>query len=245
MHAQSISEKGFHAVIQSYGRHTDISIGAKCPLCESNVSSLKQLRSHLGKHQRELSLFALPSSVHDDNSEDQDSNTESDSQFGSIAPEEQTTVYHCLFWFLSCSYSSYDRSDWESHCRDHFLGEEPPRSVQCSLCDWTMTCDDGNVAWGFQAQHVADNHFKFGQGFHEARPDFHLFHYLWQKRLINDQDLKELKGMYLLEIFNTATDTSTVSPAICYPKCCGFERRIGGQFVLCRDHANQYMSIGR
>jgi hypothetical protein len=42
-------------------------------------------------------------------------------------------------------------------------------------------------------RHVAGHHL-VGTGLRASRPDFHLFQHLWQKRLIDDQDLKELKG---------------------------------------------------
>lgn len=52
----------------------------------------------------------------------------------------------------------------------------------------------GSEAWAQKMAHLADEHFAFGQGLSASRPDFHLFQHLWQKRLIGDEDLKELKG---------------------------------------------------
>lgn len=42
--------------------------------------------------------------------------------------------------------------------------------------------------------HIAYEHFQRGQNWKTSRPDFGLFQHLWNKRLIDDQDLKELKG---------------------------------------------------
>ncbi|KAF2636416.1 hypothetical protein P280DRAFT_363929, partial [Massarina eburnea CBS 473.64] len=103
-------------------------------------------------------------------------------------------LYECAFWFLSCSYISYDEEEWGTHCLSHFRGEEPPRSVQCPLCDFHGTCDDGWSAWKARMEHIARQHTTVGEMLKTSRPDFHLFHHLWQKRLIDDQDLKELKG---------------------------------------------------
>ncbi|XPS72151.1 hypothetical protein M3J07_004308 [Ascochyta lentis] len=108
--------------------------------------------------------------------------------------EVEAPVYECVFWFLNCEYLSRDRNEWETHCLSHFHGENPPRSVLCPLCNWEISCDDGSEAWGLRMHHLADEHFAFGQNLSASRPDFHLFHHLWQKRLIDDQDLKELKG---------------------------------------------------
>lgn len=102
--------------------------------------------------------------------------------------------YECLFWFLKCGYLSQDREEWETHCLSHFYGEEPPRSVSCPLCDWEESLDSGSTAWDLKMKHIADEHFQYGQNLSASRPDFHLFTHLWQKRLIDDQDLKELKG---------------------------------------------------
>ncbi|KAF3043881.1 hypothetical protein E8E11_006003 [Didymella keratinophila] len=103
-------------------------------------------------------------------------------------------TYECLFWFLNCAYLSHDKDEWEVHCLSHFCGEDPPRSVSCPLCDWEASFDDGLAAWNTKMQHLADDHFQYGRNLSTSRPDFHLFTHLWQKRLIDNQDLKELKG---------------------------------------------------
>ena len=108
--------------------------------------------------------------------------------------EATMSIYECIFWFLNCRYLSHDKEEWEIHCLSHFHGEDPPRSVTCPLCDWEISCNDGSEAWGLKSQHLASEHFQFGQNLRTSRPDFHLFHHLWQKRLIDDQDLKELKA---------------------------------------------------
>ncbi|KAF2447006.1 hypothetical protein P171DRAFT_519334 [Karstenula rhodostoma CBS 690.94] len=106
----------------------------------------------------------------------------------------RTPVYECAFWFLRCSYISNSMEEWHTHCLSHFRGEEPPRSVGCPLCDWEHLSDDGKIAWDRRMDHIAYEHFQRGQTLKTSRPDFGLFHHLWNKRLIDDQDLKELKG---------------------------------------------------
>ncbi|KAF2792055.1 hypothetical protein K505DRAFT_279517 [Melanomma pulvis-pyrius CBS 109.77] len=102
-------------------------------------------------------------------------------------------VYECAFWFLSCSYISYDQEEWRTHCISHFRGEEPPQSVQCPLCDqFNYTCNNGWTSWNYRMDHMSQHHL-VGETLRTSRPDFHLFQYLWQKRLIDDGDLKELR----------------------------------------------------
>ncbi|KAF2195525.1 hypothetical protein K469DRAFT_14220 [Zopfia rhizophila CBS 207.26] len=106
-----------------------------------------------------------------------------------------TPNYECPFWFLSCSYISRDKEEWKIHSLSHFRGEEPPRSVQCPLCDqFRHTLEDGCTAWNHRMEHVAAFHHSIGETLRTSRPDFPLFQHLWQKRLIDDWDLKELKG---------------------------------------------------
>ncbi|KAF2131182.1 hypothetical protein P153DRAFT_365779 [Dothidotthia symphoricarpi CBS 119687] len=100
-------------------------------------------------------------------------------------------VYECTFWFLGCGYISCDADEWTTHCLSHFRGEEPPRSVQCPLCEWAVTCDHG---WSARMQHIEREHAIFGQTLRLSRPDFALYRWLWQRKLIGDGDLKELLG---------------------------------------------------
>jgi hypothetical protein len=103
-------------------------------------------------------------------------------------------VYECAFWFLSCGYISPNRDEWMVHCESHFRGEEPPRSVQCPLCDWSASSEDGRMSWSARMHHLASEHTMLGQTLRTSRPDFRLYQHLWRKRLIDNHDLKELNG---------------------------------------------------
>ncbi|KAF2727919.1 2-methylcitrate dehydratase PrpD [Polyplosphaeria fusca] len=103
-------------------------------------------------------------------------------------------TFECSFWFLSCSGIFDHQNEWITHTLSHFRGEEPPKTVTCPLCDeFTSTCENGWKSWQNRQDHVASHHLQ-GMTLRTSRPDFHLFQHLWQKRLIDDQDLKELKG---------------------------------------------------
>ncbi|KAF2745781.1 hypothetical protein M011DRAFT_469047 [Sporormia fimetaria CBS 119925] len=106
----------------------------------------------------------------------------------------RTPIFECSFWFLSCGYISDDASEWRIHCLSHFRGEEPPCSVSCPLCaDFRYTSSNGWESWQARMNHV-EGHHRFGHGLRTSRPEFGLYVHLWRKRLIGDEDLKELKG---------------------------------------------------
>jgi hypothetical protein len=105
-----------------------------------------------------------------------------------------TPMFECAFWFLSCGYISENQEEWTIHCESHFRGEEPPQTVQCPLCDWSVSSDDGRLSWKGRMQHLACEHTMLGQTLRTSRPDFSLFHFLFKRRLIDDQDYKELLG---------------------------------------------------
>lgn len=103
-------------------------------------------------------------------------------------------AYECAFWFLGCSYISRDADDLKMHCLNYFLGEEPPRAVQCPLCEFQFSWTDGWTAWNARMEHIANRHTKLGETFMSGRPDFHLFRHLWQKRIIDDDKVRGLTG---------------------------------------------------
>jgi hypothetical protein len=109
-------------------------------------------------------------------------------------------LFECAFWFLNCGYVSQNKDEWKIHCESHFRGEEPPQSAQCPLCDWTYSStSNGWVAWDQRMEHLAFQHNMRGQTLRTSRPDFELFRYLWNRRLIDYGDFKELtSGNYFL-----------------------------------------------
>ncbi|KAL6162833.1 hypothetical protein ACJQWK_11743 [Exserohilum turcicum] len=146
--------------------------------------------------------------------------------------QARTPVYECAFWFLDCAYVSPNQEEWERHCLSHFRGEEPPLTVQCPLCDWTAhTCEGGgHVAWAARMHHVASEHVMYGQTLRTSRPDFALFEYLWQRRLIDAEDLKELK----------AGNHNLTHPPGNFTETAGARRERGG-----RPHRTQHVRMTR
>ena len=56
-------------IMHTCERAINMNTQAECVLCQQKLSSLTQLRRHLGKHHEELSLFALPSYMKDEKDE--------------------------------------------------------------------------------------------------------------------------------------------------------------------------------
>ncbi|KAK0716630.1 hypothetical protein B0T21DRAFT_296735 [Apiosordaria backusii] len=76
--SESTQSGEIEAYIKLAKRPLDITAGIPCPLCHETITSAKQYQSHVGRHQEQLSLFALPSADNEDRSDDdQDSNTAS------------------------------------------------------------------------------------------------------------------------------------------------------------------------
>ncbi|KAH7064851.1 hypothetical protein B0J12DRAFT_547282, partial [Macrophomina phaseolina] len=107
-------------------------------------------------------------------------------------------VYECTFAFLGCRFAAgaADEAAWRTHNLSHFHGHAPPRQVQCPLCDWGFQDPrDGHRAWDARMSHLAA-HMRHGHSLasQAARPDFKLYQFLWQKRIIDDAEYKELRG---------------------------------------------------
>ncbi|KKY22465.1 hypothetical protein UCDDS831_g03630 [Diplodia seriata] len=117
-----------------------------------------------------------------------------------VQPQASTTpVYECTFNFLGCRFWTPDEADWRLHNLSHFHGNAPPRSVTCPLCDWGFEGTDGGAAWEARMSHLAA-HVRMGATLATSRPDFKLFRYLWQKRIIDDAEYKELNSHNSLSV---------------------------------------------
>lgn len=90
-HSDMISGKRLDNLVQSCERCVAMETETECVLCQQKVSSLTQLRRHLGKHHEELSLFALPSHTKDDNDES-DNPDNDDSQSSPESSNQQIST---------------------------------------------------------------------------------------------------------------------------------------------------------
>lgn len=110
-------------------------------------------------------------------------------------------VLECPFKFLrcTCEFAIDKVDDWYRHSLSHFqIGGRRPRNVHpptsnhCPFCDETFDDADGGRCWRKRLNHVGWHHHA-GHTLAHARPDFSLVEYLWQERIIDREDYRELK----------------------------------------------------
>ena len=97
--------------------------------------------------------------------------------------------FECPFWFLRCSYTSFDEDEWTTHTLSHFYPSEPPRNTSCPIesCHVVFTSTEPGEAWSQRMSHVADHH-RDGATRLDSKPDYALFKHLWNERLISDEE---------------------------------------------------------
>ncbi|KAK3319067.1 hypothetical protein B0H66DRAFT_255789 [Apodospora peruviana] len=71
-HRNAIPPNQLDAMISLSARPMDVTDGMSCPLCQEPLASLKQYQRHVGRHQEQLALFALPAIDSEDVEEDKD-----------------------------------------------------------------------------------------------------------------------------------------------------------------------------
>lgn len=99
----------------------------------------------------------------------------------------------CPFNFLFCRETFSKMEDWVKHSMTHFGKVGPPDSNQCCFCDEKFNSSTEIFSWAKRMEHVAYHH-QLGCRLAAARPDFELYAYLWNKRLITDAEYRDLKG---------------------------------------------------
>lgn len=82
---------------------------------------------------------------------------------------------------------------WVKHSMTHFRHVGPPDSNKCCFCDEPFKSMPGLSSWAQRMEHVAYHHL-LGCRLAHGRPDFELYNYLWNNRLISDADYRDLKG---------------------------------------------------
>ncbi|KAL9104183.1 MAG: hypothetical protein Q9163_000835 [Psora crenata] len=108
----------------------------------------------------------------------------------------------CPFDQLHCTmeYQMGHVDEWITHSLNHFVTVgphprkiDPPPSNQCPLCEATFYDQYGVTSWKRRMKHVADHH-KLGHTLSHARPDFALYEYLWQQKVIGPEVYRDIKG---------------------------------------------------
>jgi hypothetical protein len=63
-HQKTFTPNQLTALIKIHERQFDVNKTVECPLCREKTPFYPQFRQHLGKHQKQLALFALPSDLY-------------------------------------------------------------------------------------------------------------------------------------------------------------------------------------
>ncbi|MCJ1389591.1 hypothetical protein MMC18_002448 [Xylographa bjoerkii] len=110
-----------------------------------------------------------------------------------IAPLRHHVVFECPFNFLYCLMTFASFSEWLAHSLTHFKKITPPEKNECCFCDEKFEKSDGMRSWRDKMEHTALHH-QLGHKLAHARPDFALYKFLWNKRIIEPGEYKELIG---------------------------------------------------
>ncbi|KAL8813343.1 MAG: hypothetical protein Q9223_007060 [Gallowayella weberi] len=117
-----------------------------------------------------------------------------------IAPPRRSKVLECPFNLLFCykDFADTNLEEWILHSLTHFRHGSrpvlPPTSNQCVFCPAVFESYDGVVSWQYRMYHVFLQHHRFGQSLSCARPDFKLYTYLWNHRVISDADYRDIRA---------------------------------------------------
>jgi hypothetical protein len=104
-----------------------------------------------------------------------------------VPPIRRPPEYQCIFWFLHCNKTFDNEVQWKAHLERHFGGAGPPKSNTCCFCT-------EKFEWKELLRHLKTKHFVLGHRVGHCRLDFELVNYLKNKRIITDQDWKDLQG---------------------------------------------------
>jgi len=115
-----------------------------------------------------------------------------------ISTQPQTTGYPCVFSFLGCNNTKWCKSDWLTHSLLHFRANPPPPTVVCPFCrrifndpqPETPYAGD-STAWEEYMDCIA-SHIDDGAKLDRPMKDIKLFKYLWRKKVISDNDFRDL-----------------------------------------------------
>ena len=111
-------------------------------------------------------------------------------------------VLPCPFDPLQCprAFQRGQVDEWITHSLEHFVTEgprgqavEPPTSNPCPFCEATFYHPSGITSWNQRMRHVADHH-RIGHTLSHARPDFALYRYMWQRRVIDSEAYRHING---------------------------------------------------
>ena len=115
-----------------------------------------------------------------------------------VPPLQEQRILECPFNLaFFCLMTFSNEEDWVRHSLTHFNSDqgavEPPTSNKCCFCEKEFRSTRPYQSWADRMRHVCLHHC-LGHRLAHARPDFALFKYLFDNRLISDAEYRDLKG---------------------------------------------------
>lgn len=118
----------------------------------------------------------------------------------SLPQHMSVPVYACPLRFLSCRRTFFTPMECYEHSCSHFYGADFPKRVSCPFpsCTWSDdTSPNAPTAWYTRMRHYAE-HCEIGEeqnlNADTARiKEQDLFQHLWRQRLIDDEELQDLR----------------------------------------------------
>lgn len=112
-----------------------------------------------------------------------------------VGPPRRTRVLDCPFNLLYCFeyFADTNLQEWIRHSLTHFGSAKPPTFNECCFCEAVFDSQDGVTSWQERMNHVSVHH-QLGHSLSCARPDFRLYTYLWNHRVITDAVYRDIKG---------------------------------------------------
>ena len=109
-----------------------------------------------------------------------------------IAASHAQNILECPFYGLSCSLSFNNFIEWQAHSISHFKKVSPPQNIQCCFCNKRFSDINAIETWKAYMRHLA-YHQREGYRMVDARPDFDLYKYMFEKKLIPSTEYRSLQ----------------------------------------------------
>ena len=133
-----------------------------------------------------------------------------------VPPLQERRILECPFnlaYFCLMTFSNEE--DWIEHSLTHFNTKQravdPPTSNRCCFCEEKFYSPRRFQSWADKMRHVCLHHC-LGHRLAHARPDFEIFKYLFDNRLISDAEYRDLKGNSQNRSQRAAYPTPPTSP---------------------------------
>ncbi|KAH8705779.1 hypothetical protein BGW36DRAFT_368166 [Talaromyces proteolyticus] len=102
-------------------------------------------------------------------------------------------AYYCLFHVLPCDHGSDRIEPWKTHVLSHFRGCPLPQYATCQWCAMDFKKKTAAGSWDAMLEHTAHEHFEKGHSLATTRPSFELMKYLYQSKVITEDQLKAIQ----------------------------------------------------